>query len=81
MEKSKKVADPWHGRKMVERLKISKMREKRAKVTKKSLQREEKKRLPGGVGPPGKEDNGRKVKKLENVGKKSKGYKKVIKTV
>ena len=45
----------------------------------KSLQWEEKKRFPGGVGPPGKGDNGRKVKKLESVGKRAKVTKKSLK--
>ena len=45
------------------------MREKRAKLTKNHYNRMENKVFRGGS-TPGKGDNGRKVKKLENGGKK-----------
>ena len=54
------------------------MREKRAKVTNEIITTG-KKRFTGGVGPPVKGDNVRKVKKLESVGKRAKVTKKSLK--
>ena len=61
-EKWKKGCGPLVREENGRKIKNLKMREKRAKVTNEIITTG-KKRFSGGVGPPGKGDNGRKVNK------------------